>query len=107
MDSMLGALVRLPKQREAQDEKRETISRPVSRRALAALPVVVMLLDAVCLCVAVAVAAVGRNHIGVLGHTGTDFDPNLVTAAPCVIFGWLLVTHFCGGYDETAFGAGT
>src|SRR5262245_25935976 len=74
-------------------------------RALRALPLTALVLDAALVSATVFFAAFGRNHLVLFG-SGAAVNASVALVAVPLVIGWLTVIPVRGGYDDGVFGAG-
>lgn len=84
----------------------ERLSVGGASRALKYLPATALAIDVALMVAIGAIAAVGRQRLGVFENSA-DVSGLLVVAGPLMLFGWVLSIMFFGGYQLNVFGAGT
>jgi exopolysaccharide biosynthesis polyprenyl glycosylphosphotransferase len=77
----------------------------VESRTLNAVPMMALAFDVVVVSATVLLAAIGRNHLVLLGSHGAVQESVARVALPLTI-GWIALIAFRGGYERGVFGAG-
>jgi exopolysaccharide biosynthesis polyprenyl glycosylphosphotransferase len=87
-------------------QRRQRLLTAGPSRALRAIPVTALALDATIMLVVGLVAAVSRSQLSVLEQP-VRVVANPGVSVPAVLLGWLLAIFVSGGYRRNVFGAGT
>jgi exopolysaccharide biosynthesis polyprenyl glycosylphosphotransferase len=87
------------------NEMRERVSTASPSATLRFVPLVALLTDIGLVAASVVLAAMGRERLGIFSSSA-DVSGYLTLVGPLLVFAWVVITYFTGGYRPDVFGAG-
>ena len=86
-------------------DMRQRVATASPSATLRLVPIVALVTDLVLVTASVVLAALGRERLTVFSSSA-EVSSHLMVVGPLLIFGWLGVIYFAGGYRPDVFGAG-